>query len=75
MQTKQDIADWLDEHEIRFTQMSDEIWANPELKFKEFKASKLQADFLEAEGFKITWDIGGIRGGMGRRQTGDCLRG
>ncbi|MBZ0301075.1 MAG: amidohydrolase [Anaerolineae bacterium] len=60
MQTKQDVADWLDEHEIRFTQMSDEIWANPELKFQEFKASKLQADFLEAEGFEITWDIGGL---------------
>lgn len=60
MKTKQDIADWLDEHQIRFTKMSDEIWDNPELQFKEFKASKLQADFLEAEGFTITWDIGGM---------------
>lgn len=60
MKTKQDIADWLDEHQIRFTTMSDEIWDNPELQFKEFKASKLQADFLEAEGFTITWDVGGM---------------
>ncbi len=60
MQTKQDIADWLDEHQLRFTRMSDEIWDNPELQFVEFKASKLQADFLEAEGFRITWDLGGI---------------
>ena len=60
MQTKQDIADWLDEHQIRFIQMSDEIWANPEVKFKEFKSSKVQADFLEAEGFRITWDIGDL---------------
>lgn len=60
MQTKQDIADWLDEHQIRFTTMSDEIWDNPELQFKEFKASKLQADFMAAEGFDITWDIGGM---------------
>lgn len=60
MKTKQDIADWLDEHQIRFTKMSDEIWDNPELQFKEFKASKLQAEFLEKEGFTITWDVGGM---------------
>ena len=60
MRTKQDIADWLDEHEQRFTRMSDEIWDNPELQFLEFKASKLQANFLAAEGFRITWDIGGL---------------
>ena len=60
MQSKSDIADWLDEHQMRFTAMSDEIWDNPELQFVEFKASKLQADFLEAEGFRITWDLGGI---------------
>ena len=59
MQTQSDIADWLDEHELRFTRMADEIWDNPELQFVEFKASKLQADFLEAEGFSITWDLGG----------------
>ena len=60
MRTKQDIADWLDEHERRFTRMSDEIWDNPELQFLEFKASKLQADFLAAQGFRVTWDIGGL---------------
>ena len=46
MQSKQDIADWLDEHQLRFTAMADEIWDNPELQFLEFKASKLQADYL-----------------------------
>ena len=60
MQSKQDIADWLDEHQLRFTRISDEIWDNPELQFLEFKASKLQADFLAAEGFRITWDVGGL---------------
>ena len=60
MQTKQDIADWLDEHQPRFSAISDEIWDNPELQFVEFKASKLQADFLAAEGFRIEWDIGGL---------------
>ncbi len=60
MRTKQDIADWLDEHQRRFTRMSDEIWDNPELQFLEFKASKLQADFLAEEGFRVAWDIGGL---------------
>ena len=60
MQSTRDIADWLDEHQPRFTAMSDEIWDNPELQFVEFKASKLQADFLAAEGFHISWDIGGL---------------
>ncbi|MCY3832339.1 MAG: amidohydrolase [Chloroflexi bacterium] len=60
MRRKQDIADWLDEHQPRFTRMSDEIWDHPELQFLEFKASKLQADFLRGEGFRITWDVGGL---------------
>lgn len=54
------ISDWLDRNEPHFTQMSDEIWANPEIRFEEYKASKLQADFLEEVGFAITWDIGGL---------------
>jgi aminobenzoyl-glutamate utilization protein B len=60
LQTKQDVIAWLDEHQSRFTEMADQIWANPELAWEEFKSSKLQADLLEAEGFEITWDVGGI---------------
>jgi len=57
---KQQIIQQLDENTSRFTQMSDEIWANPELSWKEFRASRLQADFLEQAGFTVTWDIGGM---------------
>ena len=60
MKTTREIADWLDEHQPRFSRMADEIWDNPELQFLEFKASKLQADFLAEEGFRIEWDIGGL---------------
>jgi len=60
MKTKQDVIHWLQENQSRFTKVSDEIWANPEVAFQEFKASRLQADFLQAEGFRITWDIGGL---------------
>ena len=55
-----EIADWLDEHQPRFTRMADAIWDRPELQFLEFEASKLQADFLQREGFRISWDIAGI---------------
>ena len=58
MKTKQDIIHWLDANQDRFIEISDDIWAHPEVAFHEFRASKLQADMLEEEGFAITWDIG-----------------
>ncbi len=60
MKTKSDIINWLVENEKPFTQMADFIWENPEVAYKEFKSSKYQADYLEGQGFKIKWDIGGI---------------
>jgi aminobenzoyl-glutamate utilization protein B len=60
MKTREDVVDWLEENKHRFTAISDEIWANPEVAWHEFRSSKLQADFLQAEGFQITWDVGGL---------------
>ncbi len=60
MRSKQDVIRWLDENQGRFTAMSDAIWENPEVSWQEFRSSKLQADFLAAEGFRVAWDIGGI---------------
>ena len=37
------------------------IWENPEGPNKEFFASKLCADMLEAEGFQVEWGIGGLK--------------
>ncbi len=54
------VFDWLDSHQSHFSAMADEIWANPEIRFEEYKASKLQADYLEEAGFAITWDVGDI---------------
>ena len=59
-EAKRELIAWLDENAANFTEISDEIWENPELAWKEFIASKLQADFLEAQGFTITWDIAEI---------------
>jgi aminobenzoyl-glutamate utilization protein B len=58
--TKQDIIQWLDDNQATFTSISDAIWAHPEVAWKEFRSSKLQADFLEAEGFQVSWDTAGI---------------
>lgn len=60
MQTKRDIINWLETNHKRFTSLSDNIWANPENAFREFYASRLQADFLEAEGFAISRDLAGM---------------
>ncbi len=60
MRSKQHVIEWLDQNQRRFTDMADTLWANPEVAWEEFASSKLQADFLAAEGFAITWDLGGI---------------
>jgi aminobenzoyl-glutamate utilization protein B len=56
----QEVIDWLEENQSRFIEMAVQIWQNPELAWKEFKSSHLQAAFLEDEGFTITWDVGGL---------------
>ena len=53
------LLEWNNQHQSDFTEMSDQIWATPELAYQEFKSSKIQADYLENQGFTITWDIGG----------------
>jgi aminobenzoyl-glutamate utilization protein B len=58
---KQDVLAWLDAQQPEFTRMSDQIWEYAESPHKEFKSSRLQADFLEASGFHITWELGNLR--------------
>ena len=57
--TVQSIVSWLDQNQPQFVAIADQIWRNPELAWKEFKASRVQADLLAREGFTIRWDIGG----------------
>jgi aminobenzoyl-glutamate utilization protein B len=54
----QAVINWLDQNQAQFAAMADQIWRAPELAWREFKASRLQADYLENEGFSITWDVG-----------------
>ena len=57
---KKELLQWLDENASSFIDMSDQIWENPEVMWEEFFASRLQAEFLEKEGFSITRDVAGM---------------
>jgi len=59
-QSAQEIIDWLNKNQAVFTRMSNQIWQTPEIAYQEFKSSRLQADYLEKEGFSITWEVGGL---------------
>ena len=54
------VMQWLEDNRSDFIAMADEIWAKPELAFEEYTASRLQADYLQGEGFSIRWNIGGL---------------
>jgi aminobenzoyl-glutamate utilization protein B len=58
--SKSELLQWIEEHGDDFTVMADRIWETPELAFREFKSSKLQADYLASQGFSNTWNIGEI---------------
>lgn len=54
------IINWIEENRTRFIEMAEKIWQTPEVAWHEFESSRLQADFLEKEGFRIEWNIGGL---------------
>ena len=58
MDRTQQIKALVESKKAKWTQLSDAIWATPELHFREYKSSRALADALEAEGFAITWGIG-----------------
>ena len=58
---KKALLKWLDENTARFTQMSDQIWNNPEIHWEEVFASGLLADYLKSEGFSITLNPAGMQ--------------
>ena len=68
-ETTKYLVDWIEENQSDFTEMSDHIWETPELAFKEFTASRIQADYLEKAGFSDHLGSGraqhSLHGGMG----------
>lgn len=61
MQNKQDIIQWIEEHRSSFIDMADRIWEFAEIAHREFKSSRLQAAYLEDQGFRIEWETGGLK--------------
>ena len=51
--SKETALSWIDEHEKRIIEISDEAWEYAELGLLEYKTSKLLADEIEGHGFKV----------------------
>jgi aminobenzoyl-glutamate utilization protein B len=60
MMDRKDVLGWLEAERAAFTGMADDIWSHPETAFRERRAAKLQASYLEAQGFRLRWGVGGI---------------
>ena len=54
------IATWIDDHQDELVRTADYIFRHPELAYQETLSSKCLADYLESQGFKITWKTAGI---------------
>ncbi len=58
---KQAARAYIEEHAGIFTDVSDRIWASPELSLKEFTAAALYKKVLAENGFTVKEDLSGIR--------------
>lgn len=54
------VAHYIDQHQARFSALSDAIWDQPETRFTETFAAGLLSGALEQEGFHIEQAAGGI---------------
>lgn len=54
------IWDLIDNKAARFAELSDRVWASPELGFKEERSARFHLDAIEAEGFAISRNLAGI---------------
>lgn len=55
-----ELGDWIDERQERFITISDKIWELAEVALAETKSCAVQIDDLEADGFTITRNVGGL---------------
>ncbi|HUY99008.1 MAG TPA: hypothetical protein VMU89_01565, partial [Thermomicrobiaceae bacterium] len=58
--THENVSEWLEERQNRFTAISDEIWSKPQVALAETEACALQSSELAADGFEITPNVGGM---------------
>ncbi|SFK85269.1 aminobenzoyl-glutamate utilization protein B [Lachnospiraceae bacterium KH1T2] len=57
---KKEAVDYIDKHSNIFTEVSDQIWATPELSLKEYRSAALYEKVLEENGFTVEKEIDGI---------------
>jgi aminobenzoyl-glutamate utilization protein B len=50
----------VDKHAVELTGVSDKVWGFAETALREYKSSKLLADFAEAQGFTVTRGVSGM---------------
>ena len=58
---KNAVVGYLAERAADFYRLSDKIWDNAEIRFKEKQSAEDYAAFLEAEGFRVTRQAGGVK--------------
>lgn len=54
------ISQWISNHEEEIIRIADDIFYHPELAYQETYSSKCLAEFLEEQGFQISWNTAGI---------------
>lgn len=59
--SKATILEWFEENKHTYTEMAQDIWDHPQIAYEEDYASQLQQKALEAEGFKIKQQVGGVK--------------
>ncbi|KAJ8315750.1 hypothetical protein KUTeg_007900 [Tegillarca granosa] len=50
---KKVVCDTVEENKEKLAELSDDLWKNPELKFKEYRSHDVLTSFLESHGFKV----------------------
>ena len=58
---KRSIVEYLDERSSDFYRLSDTIWENAEIRFREKKSAEDYRSFLEKEGFSVTVGLAGLK--------------
>ena len=57
---KEAILRSVDLHQTELTKLSDDVWAYAESALKEYKSSKVLADYAEAQGFSVRRGVAGM---------------
>ncbi|MBV8184091.1 MAG: amidohydrolase [Hyphomicrobiales bacterium] len=60
MQNSEPVWRLVEAKETRFVELSDEVWAMPELNYQEHRSAAAHVATLEREGFKVTKGIAGL---------------